>query len=109
MSLSPIHVAPFGALRFVGSRNHGFSPVFTRGYNMPSRRDYYRLKAVATNTYRKKKFTLAAKGDYGLFSPNNALKQHRPFFGEAEKLRMLVGQSCVWEVFCVVVVLVQRH
>ena len=57
----------------------------------------------------QKKFNLAAKGDYGLFSPNNALKQHRPFFGEAEKLRMLVGQSCVWEVFCVVVILVQRH
>ena len=46
MSSSPIHAAAFGALRFVGSRNHGFSPVFTRGYNMPSRWDYCRLKAV---------------------------------------------------------------
>ena len=29
MNSSLIHVAPFGALRFVGSRNHGFSPVAT--------------------------------------------------------------------------------
>ena len=69
MSLSPIHVAPFGALRFVGSRNHGFSPVFTRGYNMPSRRDYYRLKAVATNTYRKKNSPSQPKATMGYFRP----------------------------------------
>ena len=50
MCSSPIHVAPFGALRFYGARNHGFTPVYTRGYNMPSRRDY---KGGTTNTLGK--------------------------------------------------------
>ena len=30
----------------MGSRNHGFTPVYTRGYNMPSRWDYCRLTAA---------------------------------------------------------------
>ena len=37
--------------------------VFTRGYNMPSHRDYYRLKAVL-QTLRVKNVTLGVKGHY---------------------------------------------
>ena len=46
MKFAAFSCRPFGALWFVSFCNHGFTPVYTRGYNMSSRRDYCRLKAV---------------------------------------------------------------
>ena len=54
---------PIRGLGCVGCRSHGVTPVYTRGYNMSSRWDYCRLKAILRNVTRGAKVTMPVLKD----------------------------------------------
>ena len=67
-----VHVAPFGALRFVGSRYHGFHPWLQHAVSpglLPPKGG-----ALDKHSAQKKNVTLGAKGDIAALRSRDQLR-----------------------------------